>query len=334
MRGAGSRIALTLVAVLGGGGAAQAETPLFASDTPITLTIRGGVAAAAAGKEGDQPATLTTGAETLAVTLSPRGITRRKRTTCQFAPLRVAFPSPPAAGSLFAGQRRLKLVTHCRGAETFQQYVLLEYAAYRLYNALTPLSFRARLATIDYQDEAGKPIVRRQGFFIEDVDDVAARNRLARARTGDSVPPTALSQADAGRFAVFSYAIANLDWSMSAGPPGEGCCHNARLFQGKGGLVPVPYDFDFAGIVDAPYATPPQNVPVANVRVRRYRGQCALNAAATAAAADLVARRSDLNATLAAVPGLNPDRLQKARNFLNASLDELATPDKMLKTCR
>ena len=327
------RGAIIAIAAIAGGGAAQAETPLFASDAPITLTIKGPIRTVTGGGNVAKPATLTVADETLPIMLAPRGITRRKRETCQFPPLRVTFTGAPTAKSLFAGQKRLKLVTHCRPAEGFQQFLLLEYAAYRLYNTLTPFSFRVRLATIDYQDEDGKPVTRRQGFFIEDIDDVAARNRTTRARTGDRIAQSALAQHDAGRFAMFSYAISNLDWSMSAGPPGEGCCHNARLLNGASGYVPVPYDFDFSGLVDAPYAVPPDSIKVANVRVRLYRGQCALNPAATAAAADLVAKRAQLLATLAATPGLAERSRERASKFLSDSLDALATPEKPLKSC-
>ena len=333
MLGGRLRGAIIMIAALAGSGAVRAETPLFAADAPIALTIKGPIKAVTGGGNQARPATLTVADETLPIMLAPRGITRRKRETCQFPPLRVTFAGPPASGSLFAGQKRLKLVTHCRPAEGFQQYLLLEYAAYRLYNALTPFSFRVRLATIDYRDEDGKPVTRRQGFFIEDIDDVAARNGTARARTGDRIPANALSQRDAARFAMFAYAISNLDWSMSAGPAGEGCCHNARLLNGASGYVPVPYDFDFSGLVDAPYAVPPNSISVANVRTRVYRGQCALNPAATAAAAELVAKRAELMSTLAATPGLAERSRDRASKFLADSIDALATPDKPLKGC-
>ena len=70
--------------------------------------------------------------------------------------------------------------------------------------------------------------------------------------------------------------ISNLDWAMTAGPAGADCCHNARLMGVEGttgastGLIPVPYDFDYAGLVNAPYAVPPEGIRVANVKVRRY----------------------------------------------------------------
>ena len=151
--------------------AAGPVTPLFASDQPIQITIKGPISALASKRStGNQPGTLTHAGVSYPITLSPRGITRLKKDICQFPMLRVEFPQRPPAGSMFDGQRRLKLVTHCRSSADFQQKTLLEYSAYRLYNQLTPQSFRARLANIDYVDDSGRPAVLRVGFFIEDID--------------------------------------------------------------------------------------------------------------------------------------------------------------------
>ena len=168
--------------------AADKPHPLFAASEPIRLTIKGPVGKLP--RKGDEtaPGSLTVqgpAPETLAIKLSTRGITRRRTDICSFPPLRVEFVEKPPATSLFKGQKNLKLVTHCKSRESFQQYVLLEYAAYRMYNLLTPVSFGARLATIDYVDDAGRPVTTRVGFFIEDVDDVAKRNDLKHLRTQD-----------------------------------------------------------------------------------------------------------------------------------------------------
>ena len=42
-------------------------------------------------------------------------------------------------------------------------------------------------------------------------------------------------------------------------------------------LVAVPYDFDQAGLVNAPYAAPSEQFPIRNVRQRLYRGRCVNN---------------------------------------------------------
>ena len=72
-----------------------------------------------------------------------------------------------------------------------------------------------------------------------------------------------LSRAGA-RYALFQHMIGNHDWSMRAGPVGKECCHNAELIgpPRPATLIPIPYDFDFSGLVDAPYATPPEGIPI------------------------------------------------------------------------
>ena len=94
------------------------------------------------------------------ITLTSRGITRQTTDICDFPPLRVDFTAPAPTGSLFEHQKNLKLVTHCRRDAAFQQKLLLEYSAYRLFNLMTPQSFRARLANIDYLDAAAGPTSR------------------------------------------------------------------------------------------------------------------------------------------------------------------------------
>jgi hypothetical protein len=139
---------------------------------------------------------------------------------------------------------------------------------------------------------------------------------------------------------MFAYMIGNLDWSMRAGPPDEGCCHNFRLVAPAGastGFIPVPYDFDFSGLVDAPYATPPDAIPVGSVRKRHYMGYCMFNAEALAAAAEFRARRGALLATLADTAGLEDATKRKAAAYLEGFFADIAddrtVSAKVLKTC-
>src|SRR5438477_6305839 len=236
-------------------------TPLFASEQPIHITIQGPISTLVANRRSPPlPATLTFEGVAYPITLAPRGITRLTREVCDFPPLRVEFTRPAPGGSLFQGQHRLKLFVHCKRSPDFQQKVLLEYSAYQLYKLMTPLSFRARLANIDYVDQDGRPYVSRIGFFLEDFSDVARRNGMSAAHMGPLVPLQQIDPAAGARLAVFEYMISNYDWSMRAGPQGTECCHNTRLLTNAPGglLLPVPYDFDFSGLVDAPYAGPPE----------------------------------------------------------------------------
>jgi hypothetical protein len=242
-------------------GAAEQPKPLFATSDPIHITIQAPLSGLIHNRLGSpiQGTLKDPGGQVLPVTLSVRGITRRSTDVCDFPPLRVQFTSAPPPTSLFAGQKKLKLVTHCRNNASFQQYVLLEYSVYRMYNLLTPHSFRVRLANIDYVGADGRPIISRIGYFLEDLSDLAKRNGMKETHAPTMIPVSDLSSPDAARYALLEHMIANHDWSMRAGPAGKECCHNAELIGplAPGAAIPVPYDFDFSGFVDPPYATPP-----------------------------------------------------------------------------
>ena len=317
------------------------EKPLFASTEPIRIVIAGPVTQIARSRSEDRhPGSLTVAGtnEALPITLSARGITRLKPDVCQFPPLWVRFASPPPPQSIFAGQKSLKLVTHCRGSESFQQHVLLEYAAYRMFNALSPASFRVRLAQIDYVDERGRPVTSRYGFFVEDLDDVARRNGKQEAKLPARIPTSALSQPHAALYALFQHMVANHDWSMRAGPVGEECCHNAKLIApARGvaaGVIPIPYDFDFSGLVNAPYATPPEILKISSVRQRNYRGYCLHNNAVLAAAVQYRAKRPAILAALAETPGMERRTIERASAYLDGFFADIASSEAVQETVK
>jgi hypothetical protein len=159
---------------------------------------------------------------------------------------------------------------------------------------------------------------------------------MVEATAGYQVPRTRLEPQASARFAVFNYLIGNLDWSMRAGPVGDGCCHNSRLISASKDansvVTPVPYDFDFSGLVDAPYATPPEGLGVTSVRQRLYRGYCSHLPQAQAAAAEVVGRRAELLGLLAAIPGLDERTRGRAAAYLDNGFKDLAA-GKMFKDC-
>lgn len=337
-------LAIFLAAVLAAAPAcAEKTTALFNSADPIEITITGPVSEIvrkAAASTDPKPATLRAGPETLAIELSARGNSRRRPDVCKFPPLRVRFSDTPPKGSLFEKQKALKLVTHCRAQGAFQQQTLLEYAAYKVYNAVTERSFRVRLAKVRYVEAgSGKLIAEKPGFFIEDADDVADRVAMKEVEAGklsiDQHEPAA-----AARAVLFFHLIANHDWSMLAGPEGE-CCHNGKLLgatkTSTAGLTYLPYDFDYSGFVDAPYAIPPEDFGITSVRTRYYRGDCALNAAVREESAAFRERRGAIETAIRTTPGIEKKTADKAVKFLAGFYSDIsddASVAKLLKRCR
>ncbi len=328
-------IAACLLAI-GAPCAAQTAKPLFAASETLRLTIQAPLANLINNRETRQVigGTLTDPAgNALPINIALRGLTRRTSEICNFPPLRIDFTTPPPPTSVFAGQRRLKLVTHCRNSASFQQNLLLEYAAYRMYNVLTPRSFLVRLASVDYRNPDGRPIISRTGFFIEDLDDVAKRNAARELHAPERIPIADLSPPDAARYALFQHMISNHDWSMRAGPVGDDCCHNARLIGtlGPGTVIPIPYDFDFSGLVSAPYAMPPDELRLSSVRQRFYRGYCSHNLQAAAIAAQMRAARPAILAALTQIPGLEERTRTRASAYLEGFFADIGTDASVAK---
>jgi hypothetical protein len=213
---------------------------------------------------------------TIPVVISRRGLTRAR--VCDFPPLRLDFDKEAAKGTPFRGAGNLKLVTHCYESPRYSQYYIKEYLAYRIYNLVTPMSFRVQGLDVRYMDGPGdsKPL-HRFAFLIEDPDDVAKRNDLQKLVVKET-RPSQLDPAQTDRYMLFQFLIANLDWAVISGP-GDSCCHNARLIAPEGGkpIYPLPYDLDSSGLVNAHYAAPPASLKVRSVRDRLYRGFCVHN---------------------------------------------------------
>jgi hypothetical protein len=327
-----------------------AQTPLFADSAPITLTIDGPfrtVVSRAPRSTDPYPATLILHGQrdqTFAITLSARGLSRRTRGFCDFPPLRLDFDKSALAGTLFEGQNRLKLVTHCKTSGTYARLAVLEYLIYRFYNELTPLSFRVRAAQISYRDsDRGGRAQTFFGFLIEDIDDTAARNgRIALEVGSGQIPSAALDPDAAALVSLFHFMIGNLDWDLNHGPEGGECCHNGKLISfeaaPKSAVVSVPYDFDHAGFVDAPYAEPPDQIRINTVRTRYYRGLCLHNQALRNAIAVFRAERADLLALIDTETRLPEARRDTARRYLDSFYEILDDPERfdrqVLRRCR
>ena len=114
---------------------------------------------------------------------------------------------------------------------------------------------------------------------------------------------------------------------MRAGPVGKACCHNAELIGplAPGAVTPIPYDFDFSGFVNAPYATPPAELDISDVRQRRYRGYCMHNSGVAIAAREMRAARPQILAVLGQVPGLEPKTQANAAAYLDKFFADIAT---------
>jgi hypothetical protein len=299
--------------------------PLFADHEPLAVTIKAPLRALARDRAEEpeyRPGTfsftdLDGSLKEVEIKVRPRGKSRRRSDVCRFPPLRLNFRKKQVQDTLLDEQNVLKLVTHCRSSEQFQQYVLKEYLAYRLFNLMSDVSFRVRLLKITYIDSErdAKPL-ERYGFLIEH------KNRLAQ-RLGttvvdlNSIGYSDLAPEQASLVELYQYMISNTDFSIIAAMEGESCCHNSILLQGPGETyLPVPYDFDRTGFVDPPNGEPAEELGQRSLRDRLYRGFCRDPLFTEAAIAKADALRPQFEALIAQQADLSGRSQKKITDFL------------------
>jgi len=263
-------------------------------------------------------------AASLNMTVERRGRTRQA--VCRFPPIKLRFDKAEVKGTSFRGQKSLKMVTHCQQSSRYQQLYIMEMLVYRMYNIITDFSFRVRPLSVTYVDsERGDRQEPKFAFLIEDDSDVAKRNGQKKLK----IPKAAKKQLDSSvttNFTLFQYMISNLDWSAISGPDKGKCCHNAKLIgqdPEKDPVYPIPYDFDAAGLINAPYASPPAKLPVRTVRQRLYRGFCAHNDTIEDSRQRFLSNEQAIMAVIRDEPLLNSTTSKKALKFLEKFFDTL-----------
>ncbi|NNJ80397.1 MAG: hypothetical protein HKP19_14205 [Xanthomonadales bacterium] len=252
-----------------------ADIPLFEDDSLLEIELKGPLSSIIddRSEREERPFVLVLDAVEWNVQVRLRGHSRSRREVCIFPPLRLRFEN---AAGLFEGQKKLKLVTHCQNSDRGDAEVMEEYAAYRLFNLLSQVSFRVRPLRITYTDTDGRLSARarqRFGFVIEPAKQLERRSGGSLLELS-GVSLAALDPDQAALVYVFQYLIGNTDWSLVTSTGKEYCCHNGLLLGIDGRVHYVPYDFDLAGLVNTRYAKPHSSLRLRSVRIRRYRGFC------------------------------------------------------------
>jgi hypothetical protein len=247
--------------------------------------------------------------------------------------VRLNFRKKQVEGTLFSGQDKLKLVTHCQhNKPSYEQLILREYLAYRFLQVLTDYSFRVRLLRINWVDTEGSDNRTKYGFVIEDDDDVAARLGMTAKKTSNFTIEE-LDPAQRRLAYVFQYMIGNTDYSLINGPDESDCCHNTVPMTATGGApyTPVAYDFDFAGLVNAPYAVVDRRFPISNVRQRFYRGRCMDNDYLPDLFATFIEQRPEFAAIVDELDMLSNRTRRDVTNYVDRFYRDITDPKRIEK---
>ena len=252
------------------------QVDIFSQEEPMNITLKFDIKSYQRGKmKGEYlPVQLTYHVnDTLdinkEVRVKSRGEFRRQH--CILPPFWLNIKKAKVGNKLLKGTNKIKIVTHCKASKQYEQYLIKEYLAYKIYNEISPYSFRARLIRMKYIDTGRKNKETSSWAFMIEPEEMMT-DRLGVI----SVKSDAVSQRYADTLmmdvvALYMYMIGNADYSVAGR-------HNLKLIRRKDPLkplvVPIPYDFDYAGIVNAYYAIPGENLGLTSVTQRYYLGPC------------------------------------------------------------
>jgi len=187
--------------------------------------------------------------------LKARGTFRRSH--CNLAPFWLNYRTADEKDSEHPVDiKRVKIVTHCKGSEAYEEYVLKEYLCYRIYNIISPVSFRVRLIKMTYVDTGRKNKITEGWAFMIEPEKMLARRSVGTTIKRDDLGHNLMRPYELDVFSLFQYLLGNTDRSA------------------YGRYNAIPYDFDYTGFVDAYYAVPAKELIIKSVLERFYLGPC------------------------------------------------------------
>lgn len=172
---------------------------------------------------------------------------------CDIPPIKLDFNGKKSSeGTAFEGTKDLKLVNSCfkgRGQAGKRRWAMREYIMYRLYQRVTPISFKVRPAFVTYKNWDGSLVWndRDFGFLIENTAQMAKRLGMTKYDLPEQVGVhnRTVDQETYLRLYLFQYMMNNTDYGVSSKD-----LRNIDLIKDASGrLYTVPYDFDQAEFV-------------------------------------------------------------------------------------
>ena len=204
------------------------------------------------------------------VKIKARGSIRNEN--CYYPPIKLYFPKGELEDAGFRKKfNDYKLVMKCKNVGNQEELVLKEYLVYKMYQLLTDNSFRVQLVHLTIEDlSKQQKTMQSFAFLIENEDELKTRIKGKKVEIeGEALTPENFLPAQYDLMAMFQFMIGHTDWNVKGK-------NNLKVTQIEGDNLPsaIPFDFDFAGIVNSDYAVPNEQLPIKNVTERFFLGKC------------------------------------------------------------
>lgn len=243
-----------------------------------------------------------------------------RRRICDYPPLKIDFSKKHLQSMGLAPYDDLKLVTHCFDDPKSKEAVIKEYLAYKMYNELTNQSFRAQLVEVVYKDRTSRKRYKGYGILLEDVDELANRTQSVECEECYGLEASVFDAQEMVTHQLFQYMIGNVDWDVEMGK-------NMKIMQvqDQSRYWLAPYDFDFAGLVDASYAIPSAQLGQKSIRDRVFLGAKPSTNAWRVVTQLYLSKKNTLIDQVNNMDALSRSTRNKTIDYLNAFFLELET---------
>ncbi|MFN0013782.1 MAG: hypothetical protein ACKVU2_04470 [Saprospiraceae bacterium] len=195
------------------------------------------------------------------VKVQPKGKYRRKN--AEVPPLKIKFAKKALTQMGLDTLNEVRLVLPTADSHKGDRLLIKEYLIYRMFERLTNNCVRARLIKISLRDNHVEASSKEMyGLLVEDNEETAARLHGVEIEQF-GLPFDSMVAEQAALVTMFQYMIGNTDWDAAM-------LRNVRLIRPYNSekILLTPYDFDFSGLVAAPYASPASESGLRTVRDR------------------------------------------------------------------
>jgi hypothetical protein len=261
-----------------------------------------------------------------------RGNTRKQ--ICDVPPFKIDLDKSDFLGEWFGEVTSLKIVSTCGASQKYDKYLHNEYLMYEIYRTLNVVSYRVRLLELTLKDS--KQImdnISAYAFFIENDKSVAARTKMTEIELEDTnvgnllnafyLNPNEGTLYNMTLLSIYQYMVGNTDWNIAG-------LHNLKIFTDLKNQYAVPYDFDYAGFVNADYAIPSESVPIKKVRDRFYQGP-SCDPVTFAKALDLImSKEKMIKSVVDHYPYLDFREKNDLKNYLNEFFKEASKKEEFI----
>ncbi len=265
--------------------------------------------------------------------IKPRG--QFRNSYCSYAPFWLNIRKADVINENLQEVKKFKVVTQCKGGRDYSDYVLKEYLTYKIYNLLTPVSFRVRLVHLKYIDTGRKNKETESWGFLIEPEEMMAERSYGIVIKKDEISMRYIRPEEMDLAALFQYMVGNPDYSIAGR-------HNMKLLGlpgfGSEGYTPVPYDFDYTGLVNAEYAIPGENLGITSVTQRYYLGPCREDQEYQVAIDHINSHREEILELVSDFPILREKHKQEMLDYLESYFQSASEDNfinrKLKSTCR